>query len=257
MSEVPSPSRGERELDRLLADMGPVLDPRAYAFCLLPAAGLLRGVAPLALLREAEGTTVIVDEATGRSLGLDCLWVARRITLAVHSDLVAVGFLARIASVLAEAGIPCNVVSGLYHDHLFVPLGEGERACSLLQALQRRAKGLSADAVLYEVTVELDDPAAEEWLRWMRDVHVPDVLATGCFAGCGITRLIEPRPAAGRQGFVLVYRSRTLAAYNEYLEHHAPRLQRMHAKRYAGRFVSARRVRQLMPPQGEDPGRPG
>ncbi len=44
------------------------------------------------------------------------------ITLTVHSDLQAVGLTAAFAAALAQADIPCNVVAGAYHDHLFVPV---------------------------------------------------------------------------------------------------------------------------------------
>jgi len=250
MSGITDSDRAQRQLHRLLAGMGPVLDPVPYAFCRLAGKELPAGAAPLALFREVEGTTVILDEAIARNLGLDVVWLARRIILTVHSDLDAVGFLARIASALAAAGIPCNAVSGLHHDHLFVPPEDGEQACALLQDLQRRSAGQDTDAILYEVTVLVENLIASEWLEWMRDVHLPEVLGTGCFTGCGVTRLIEPRPANGREGFVIVYRSPSLDAYRDYLARHAPRLQSIHAERYRGRFEASRRVRQ--PIRGPD-----
>ena len=43
------------------------------------------------------------------------------------------GLLAALAGKLAAAGIGVNVVSAYYHDHLFVPAGEAERALALLR----------------------------------------------------------------------------------------------------------------------------
>ncbi|MFM8747512.1 MAG: hypothetical protein ACKOED_12755 [Aestuariivirga sp.] len=40
---------------------------------------------------------------------------------------------------LADAGIACNVVAALRHDHLFVPAGRADEAQAILQALS--AKG--------------------------------------------------------------------------------------------------------------------
>lgn len=59
------------------------------------------------------------------------------ITLSVHSSLLAVGFIAEIARVLGKEGVSCNVVAGFYHDHVFVPAGDAERAMCALERLGR------------------------------------------------------------------------------------------------------------------------
>ena len=58
------------------------------------------------------------------------------ITLRVHSDLAAVGLTAAFARALADAGIACNVVAGVHHDHLFVPADRAGDALAALRALQ-------------------------------------------------------------------------------------------------------------------------
>jgi hypothetical protein len=63
-----------------------------------------------------------------------------KITLQVYSDLEGVGLTAAVATALAEAGIPCNVVAALHHDHLFVPETQGAAALRCLAALARAAK---------------------------------------------------------------------------------------------------------------------
>ena len=80
------------------------------------------------IFREIEGMTLIT-KATQESS--DPKWAM--ITLNVHSDLNAVGFLAVITKKLAEAGISVNPVSAYYHDHLFVPWEKRELAMSGLK----------------------------------------------------------------------------------------------------------------------------
>jgi len=55
------------------------------------------------------------------------------ITLTIHSDLNAVGFLASITKKLAEKGISVNAISAFYHDHLFVPY---EKRIEVIKALK-------------------------------------------------------------------------------------------------------------------------
>ncbi len=35
--------------------------------------------------------------------------------------------------------------------------------------------------ILYNVTVALDPAIETEWLAWMQQEHIPEVMATGCF----------------------------------------------------------------------------
>ncbi|HSB56133.1 MAG TPA: ACT domain-containing protein, partial [Gemmatimonadales bacterium] len=65
--------------------------------------------------------------------------LARRIVLTVHSDLEAVGFMAEISAALARVGSPCNVVSAVFHDHLFVTEERAEAAMAALVRLQQPA----------------------------------------------------------------------------------------------------------------------
>jgi hypothetical protein len=46
-----------------------------------------------------------------------------------------------VSTVLADAGIACNVVAALRHDHLFVPAGRADEVQAILQALSARARG--------------------------------------------------------------------------------------------------------------------
>jgi len=136
VATVPDPVGAERDLDRLLASIDPALQAGTFMFCTAggdPPAG----VVPLMVFRELEATTVVVALEEARRGGLAGEFSCQWIVLGARSDLRAVGFLAEITSRLAASGISTNVVSAVHHDHLFVPLGQGERAVALLVELQR------------------------------------------------------------------------------------------------------------------------
>lgn len=125
---------GERDLDRLLRHMTPQLEPGTFVFCTFPEGELPPGVATIATFREAEGLSAIVALDEARRAGVPWQFESGLITLTVHSSLEAVGFLAAVSAVLAEAGIPCNAVAAFHHDHLFVPRDMAQRALELLMA---------------------------------------------------------------------------------------------------------------------------
>jgi uncharacterized protein len=93
------------------------------------------GVSPFALIREEEGPTLVLTRADADRAGLAYDYVAARITLRVNSALADVGLTAAFSRTLAAAGISCNVIAGLAHDHLFVAWEERARALALLQEL--------------------------------------------------------------------------------------------------------------------------
>lgn len=89
----------------------------------------------LGIFQEGEGTTLICSKIYADRAGLNYEGIFRQITLEVYSSLQAVGLLAEVSRALARAGIPCNVVSAFYHDHLFVPAACALSAMDVLAAL--------------------------------------------------------------------------------------------------------------------------
>ncbi len=109
-----------------------------YAFCVLDEDTYKAlPMRPLCTFQEQEGLTVILEQEIADQLSLPYTYVGTLITLNVHSSLDAVGFLARITSKLAKAGISLNAFSPVYHDHIFVRPLEVERAMRLLRELSK------------------------------------------------------------------------------------------------------------------------
>ena len=127
------------DLATLLSQMRPELHSGRYAFVTLPPDCSLDQNRIVASIREPEGLSVIMAEEDAADLGLPVAFIAAWITLTVHSDLAAVGLTAAFSTALGQAGISCNVVAGVHHDHLFVPAGQEQKAMQVLHALQQAA----------------------------------------------------------------------------------------------------------------------
>lgn len=92
-----------------------------------------------ALVREREGTTVIITADGARARGWDIDFEGAWLTLDVHSSLSAVGLTAVVSEALAAESIPCNVVAGYYHDHLLVPSEQADQAIAAIEHLTHRS----------------------------------------------------------------------------------------------------------------------
>jgi hypothetical protein len=63
-----------------------------------------------------------------------------RIVLEVFSALDGVGLTAGVAAALTAANIPCNMIAGYHHDHVFVPAARAKQAQAVLIDVAARAK---------------------------------------------------------------------------------------------------------------------
>ncbi|MEM7073449.1 MAG: ACT domain-containing protein [Pseudomonadota bacterium] len=126
-----------RDKDQMIAQMAPKLDGRIWHFCTLSAPGPIADRA-LAWFEEDEGCSFILPDDVVRQEGFPDGQPMARITLRVQSALDGVGLTAAVAGVLAEAGIPCNMVAAYHHDHAFVPWARRDEAMTLLHALSDR-----------------------------------------------------------------------------------------------------------------------
>jgi GNAT superfamily N-acetyltransferase len=104
---------------------GPRLRPGTYVFCPV-SPGAVLDVEPVASMVEDEGRTVVLAEADARRLGLTpgsrCAWIT-----------LPAGSLAPVLSALAAQGIVVRPVSGVRHDHLFVPHDRASEAVAVLR----------------------------------------------------------------------------------------------------------------------------
>ena len=124
-------------LEQLVQKMQPRLNSSIYTFCTLQN-GQPIPQGTISWFVESEGISVIVPIEIAERAGLTIGFQAEWITLEVNSDLAALGLTAAVSTVLAQAGISCNIVAGYHHDHLFVPAGRGQDAVNLLLELQSR-----------------------------------------------------------------------------------------------------------------------
>ncbi len=129
---------GINNLDILLKSMQPELVQGEFVFCTFSERQDLEA---LLSFKEKEGWTYILarEEADHLQFSYAAIW--SMITLNVHSDLEAVGFLAALTPKLASEGISVNVVSAFYHDHLFVPAAKKDQALAILKSVSQFTAG--------------------------------------------------------------------------------------------------------------------
>lgn len=125
---------GEKNLNTLLRSLTPELHQGTFVYCTTTDKNVDMRDAVM-VFREAEGSTLILPKEKADAMGLPYAFEAAWITLTVHSSLEAVGLTAAFSNALTKENISCNVVAGYYHDHLFVPVADAQRAMTALRRL--------------------------------------------------------------------------------------------------------------------------
>jgi uncharacterized protein len=132
---------GITDLKSLLSSLTPVLSDRIYVFSRISA---IPGIPFIndcwAIIKEDEAVTVVATIQNADKWGLDHSSPFGRITLQVHSSLEAVGLTASVSTRLSSHGISSNIISGYYHDHVFVPKDRADEAMRLLVELSNENK---------------------------------------------------------------------------------------------------------------------
>lgn len=77
--------------------------------------------------------------------------------------------------------------------------------------------------ILYNVTVNVSDEVHDEWVDWMRNTHIPDVLGTGCFRSAKFLRVHAFEQ--GGKTYAVQYLCDSMEKYERYQKEFASELQ--------------------------------
>lgn len=93
---------------------------------------------------------------------------------------------------------------------------------------------------IYNVTVNISEDSHTEWLQWMKEKHIPDVMKTGCFIDNSIFKVLFVEDEG--HTYSIQYRFLEMEDYEKYQSKFAPTLQEDHKKKFGDKFVAFRSI---------------
>ena len=93
--------------------------------------------------------------------------------------------------------------------------------------------------ILYNVTVNVDDSVHDEWLAWMKEKHIPDVMKAARFSSGKIFRLLGDEDSGGKT-YSVQYACKNMNEFLEYEHNHAQALRAEHTAKFKDKIVSFR-----------------
>jgi hypothetical protein len=107
------------------------------------------------------------------------------------------------------------------------------------------ASSLESGGIIYNVTTQVSHGIAKQWLNWLREEHIPEIVATGCFTHAAILRLIEVDETQGPT-YAIQYHTTSKALYNRYIEDFAEEMRKKAIARWGDQFIAFRSVLQVV-----------
>lgn len=97
--------------------------------------------------------------------------------------------------------------------------------------------------IIYNVTVIIEESVHDEWLKWMKEKHIPDVINTGMFLECRLSKILGQEDDA--LSYSIQYLCKNKATLDQYQNVFSPALQQEHTEKFAGKFNAFRTLLQV------------
>jgi hypothetical protein len=95
--------------------------------------------------------------------------------------------------------------------------------------------------IVYNVTVIVEPSIHDEWLTWMKEVHLPEVLATGRFLNCNMYK-INPQNTEEEPTYSIQYNAESMENYEKYVANEAPALKKKTEEKYGENVLAYRTI---------------
>ena len=91
--------------------------------------------------------------------------------------------------------------------------------------------------IIYNVTMKVDWTISKEWLRWMQETYIPEIISTRCFEKHLFVQLLQVDDTEGPT-FAAQYYAKTISNYNRYLQNHAFAFNDVISKKWGDKCLS-------------------
>lgn len=96
--------------------------------------------------------------------------------------------------------------------------------------------------IIYNVTLTVDESILYEWLRWMKEEHIPEVLNTGFFIKAKLQKVLSDK----NNTFAIAYSCTSMQELNNYKVNFATKIQQKHIKKFGDKAVAFRTVLEVL-----------
>ena len=93
--------------------------------------------------------------------------------------------------------------------------------------------------IIYNVTINIDESAHDQWLNWLKTKHIGEVLATGCFYKAKLSRVLVEEEMGGTT-YSIQYSTESNEKLQEYYKTYAPKLREEGMRLFGDKMLAFR-----------------
>ena len=99
--------------------------------------------------------------------------------------------------------------------------------------------------LIYNVTIQVNRSIATQWLQWMKQEHIPEVMQTGCFEKFQMVKVLGTDESEGLTYAVQYYAS-TQELLDRYLQEHTSMLRQKSFEKWGDLFIAFRTIMEVV-----------
>ena len=99
--------------------------------------------------------------------------------------------------------------------------------------------------VLYNVTINIHESVHDQWMRWMQEKHINDVLATGKFSAARMVKVLVEEEMGGTT-YSIQYTTDSKETLQKYYDEDAPKLREEGLKLFGEKMLAFRTELELI-----------
>jgi hypothetical protein len=96
--------------------------------------------------------------------------------------------------------------------------------------------------IIYIITTTVKSELENEWLQWVREKRIPEILDTSYFKRYQMYKVKLPTNLEGEVTYVVQYECDSMMQYQAYAEKDSIRLQAEYPSKFIGKVTTARTV---------------
>ena len=92
---------------------------------------------------------------------------------------------------------------------------------------------------IYNVTINIDESVHDQWFKWMKEKHIPNMLATGKFSKAKMSQVLVNEEMGGIT-YAVQYTTKSLELLHKYYKEDASKLRDEALLLFKDKFVAFR-----------------